>query len=210
MPHKRVLTLDKYGKWVPAVDPIHFDKPKIAGVGLGKTFGITLAEKNPEITIGLIPCAVGGSPIFVWEPGQHYEPTKSYPYDDALKRAKTAIKYGVIKGILWHQGESDSKPGKAEVYEKKLHILIQRLRNELKNPELPFIAGQLGHSSEKPANPSKDIINRFFEDLPQKVKYTGFVSSEGFTFNKDNVHFDSKSLRESGRRYAEVYLKITE
>ncbi|MFC1557824.1 sialate O-acetylesterase [candidate division KSB1 bacterium] len=210
VPHKRVLTLDKYGKWVHAVDPIHFDKPKIAGAGLGKTFGKILAENNPEITVGLIPCAVGGSPISVWEPRQYYEPTKSYPYDDALRRIQTAMKYGVIKGILWHQGESDSKPGNAEVYGEKLYMLIQRFRKELNAPELPFIAGQLGHSSEKSANPSKDIINRFFEDLPQNVKYTGFVSSEGFMFNKDNVHFDSKSLREFGRRYAEVYLKIVE
>lgn len=208
--HERVLALDKYGKWVPAVDPIHFDKPEIAGAGLGKTFGIILAENNPEITVGLIPCAVGGSPISVWEPGQYYEPTRSYPYDDAVKRTRTAMEYGVIKGILWHQGESDSKPGKAEIYEKKLHMLIQNLRNELNVPEVPFIVGQLKHSSERQANPSKDIINRFFEDLPNNVKRTGFVSAEGFTFNEDNVHFDSKSLREFGKRYADIYLKITE
>ena len=210
VPHKRVLTLDKYEKWIPAVDPIHFDKPKVAGVGLGKTFGIILAEKNPEITIGFIPCAVGGSPISVWEPGQYYEPTKSYPYDDALKRAKTAIKYGIIKGILWHQGESDSKPAKAEIYAEKLHALVERFRSDLDAPEVPFIAGQLGIHPDKPINHSKKLVTLTLKSLPEKVKYTGFVSSEGFTFNKDNVHFDSKSLREFGRRYAEVYLKITE
>ena len=210
VPHKRVLTLDKYGKWVPAVDPVHFDKPEIAGVGLGRTFGIVLAEKNTGIAVGLIPCAVGGSPISAWQPGQYYEPANSYPYDDALRRTRAAMKYGVIKGILWHQGESDAKPGNAEVYEVKLHILIQRFRNELNNPELPFIAGQLGIHPDKSINYSKELVNSALKSLPEKVKYTGFVSSEGFTFNKDNVHFDSKSLREFGRRYAEVYLKITE
>ena len=59
-PHARVLMLSKEGKWVPAIDPMHFDKPA-AGVGLGKTFGQLIAEANPGVTIGLIPCAVGGS-----------------------------------------------------------------------------------------------------------------------------------------------------
>lgn len=67
-PHPRVLMLNQAGEWVPAVDPMHFDKP-VAGVGPGRTFGIAIAEANPGVTIGLIPCAVGGSPIDAWQPG---------------------------------------------------------------------------------------------------------------------------------------------
>ena len=44
----------------PAVEPLHFDKPKIVGVGLGLAFGKAMAEAEPDVTIGLIPCAVGG------------------------------------------------------------------------------------------------------------------------------------------------------
>lgn len=39
-PDPRVLMLDKEGRWVPAVDPMHFDKPAVVGVGLGRTFGL--------------------------------------------------------------------------------------------------------------------------------------------------------------------------
>ena len=46
-PHPRVLMLDKAGSWVPAVDPLHFDKPKVVGVGIGKTFGIDYAASEP-------------------------------------------------------------------------------------------------------------------------------------------------------------------
>ena len=74
----RVLTLNKEGAWVPAVDPIHFDKTS-AGVGLGRTFGITLAGATPGVTIGLIPCAVGGSPIDSWRPGAFYQATRFEP-----------------------------------------------------------------------------------------------------------------------------------
>ena len=77
-PHPRVLMLNKAGAWVPAVDPMHFDK-SAAGVGLGRTFGILVADARPDNTVGLIPCAVGGSPIDAWQPGVHYAPTNSDP-----------------------------------------------------------------------------------------------------------------------------------
>ena len=60
--HPRVFVLTKANQWEPAVDPLHFDK-SVAGVGLGKTFGEVIADANPNVVIGLIPCAVGGSPI---------------------------------------------------------------------------------------------------------------------------------------------------
>ena len=149
-PHPRLLMLDKTGQWVPAVDPLHFDKPKVIGVGLGKTFGIDYAQANPRITVGLIPCAVGGSPISSWKPGGYHPQTKSHPYDDAIARTKLAMKSGVLKGILWHQGESDSKPRASEVYEQELHHLIARFRQVFDAPDLPFVAGQMGKFADRP------------------------------------------------------------
>lgn len=52
----RVLSLNKANEWVPAVDPVHFDK-HMAGVGPGRTFGLVMAKQNPKVQIGLIPCA---------------------------------------------------------------------------------------------------------------------------------------------------------
>src|SRR5438477_13185158 len=60
-PIPRVLMLNKELEWVPAVDPVHFDKPDIAGVGIARTFGRVLAAANPSATVGLIPAAVGGT-----------------------------------------------------------------------------------------------------------------------------------------------------
>ncbi len=129
----RVLALTKDKQWKCAVDPIHFDK-SVAGVGLGRTFGIVIAEATPGVTVGLIPCAVGGSPISTWQPGAYYEQTKSHPYDDSIERAKAAMNVGTLKGILWHQGESDSNEEFSEVYEQKLEELIARFRSELEHP----------------------------------------------------------------------------
>lgn len=207
-PHPRVLMLDKTGDWVPAVDPMHFDK-SAAGVGLGRTFAIQLAAAKPDITIGLIPCAVGGSPIDAWKPGAFYAPTKSHPWDDAIRRAGVALNAGVLKGILWHQGESDSTEALAPGYEAKLHDLIARFRAELKAPEAPFIAGQMGQFKDGPWDEAKREVDRAHRDLSGKVKHTAFVSSEGLKHRGDKIHFDSPSYREFGRRYAAAYLQIT-
>jgi hypothetical protein len=206
-PHPRVLMLSREGKWVPASDPMHFDKPG-AGVGLGKTFGRIIAEANPGITIGLIPCAVGGSPIDAWKPGVFYPPTKSHPWDDMAKRVATALPAGTLKGILWHQGEGDSLPELAAAYEAKLHDLIQRLRREVNAPGVPFIAGQMGKFGDMPWTPEKVVVDQAHRDLPRKVPHTAFVSAEGLSHKGDKVHFDAASYRELGKRYAEVFLKL--
>ena len=207
-PHARVLMLNKSGEWVPAVDPMHFDKPAAVGVGLGRTFGITVAEATPGVTIGLIPCAVGGSPIDAWQPGVLYPPTKSHPWDDALRRAQVALRSGTLKGILWHQGESDSKAELAPKYREKLYGLIARLRSGLRAPEVPFIVGQLGQFADSPWSEFRQQVDQVHQALPQNVRHTAFVSSGGLKHKGDKVHFDAESYRELGRRYAKAYLEL--
>jgi len=206
-PDPRVLMLNKAGEWVPAIDPMHFDKP-IAGVGLGRSFARVVADANPGVTIGLIPCAVGGTPIDSWRPGASYEPTKSHPWDDALRRTKLALRSGELKGILWHQGESDSNAELAPSYEAKLHDFIQRLRTELVAPQVPFVVGQMGKFADKPWDEYREIVNKAHQDLPGKVARTAFVPSTGLKHKGDKVHFDSASYRKLGERYAAAYLQL--
>ena len=202
-----VLMLNKAGEWVPATDPMHFDKPA-AGVGLGRTFGIEIAAATPGVTIGLIPCAVGGSPIDTWKPGVFYDATKTHPWDDAMRRAHLALQAGTLKGILWHQGESDSKADLAPAYEGKLHDLIARLRTEFQLPNVPFIAGQMGKFPAAPWDEFRTQVDRVHQELPTRVKGTAFVSSKGLNHKGDNLHFDADSYRIFGKRYAEAYLKL--
>ena len=209
-PHPRVLMFNQAQEWVPAVDPLHFDKPTVVGVGLGKTFGMILAERDPDVTIGLIPCAVGGSAISGWEPGGFDAPTKTHPYDDMLKRCQRALPAGTLKGILWHQGESDCTPDSALVYEERLHQLVARLRQEFAAPEVPFLAGQMGQFPEAPWSQAKQHIDAIHRRLPDKVPFTAYVSAEKLTHKGDKVHFDAASYRELGRRYAEKYLELTQ
>jgi hypothetical protein len=206
-PDPRVLMLNQAGEWVPAVDPMHWDKP-VADVGLGRSFAFEVLKATPGVTIGLIPCAVGGSPIDAWKPGVFYEPTKSYPWDDAMRRAKLALPAGVLKGILWHQGESDSTEALAPGYEAKLHDLIARMRGELGVGTVPFLVGQLGIFDGAPWKEPRKVVDQAHRELPSKVERTACVSAEGLKDKGDKTHFDSPSYRELGKRYAEAYLRL--
>lgn len=208
-PHPRVFTFNKQQQWVPAVDPLHFDKPKVVGVGLGKTFAETVAEAHPEATIGLIPCAVGGTSITVWEPGARDQATNTHPYDDMLVRCRAALKDGTLKGILWHQGESDCNPARAPLYEEKLHALVRRLRSDFNAENVPFILGQLSQFEGKDWNEHKHQVNAAQKNLKQHFPLVGFVGSEKLVHKGDNVHFDAASCREFGKRYAAKYLEVS-
>jgi hypothetical protein len=203
----RVLMLTKDGSWQYAMDPVHYDKP-IAGVGLARSFAATLVEKNEDVIIGLVPSAIGGSPIATWEPGAYHERTNTHPYDDAIARAKRAMQDGTLAGILWHQGEGDSGPAKSAVYEDKLIALVERFRNDLGVPDVPFIIGQLGQFEGKPWSPGRHVVNEAQIAVAKKVPHAGFVSSDGLTSKEDNTHFNSKSLHEFGERYAQIYLRV--
>lgn len=208
-PVPRVLMLDKENQWVPAVEPLHYDKTGV-GTGLGKSFGVEVAKSNPEITVGLIPCAVGGSPIASWKPGVAYPPRSVKPWDNCMERTRIALKSGTLKAILWHQGESDCKAGLSEVYETELTDLVRRFREELDAPGLPFVIGQLGQF-QKPRLPRDEhwqAVDAAHQSLPEKVPQAIFVKSDGLT-DKDGIHFDSQSYRELGRRYARAYFELT-
>ncbi|MBC2604408.1 sialate O-acetylesterase [Puniceicoccus vermicola] len=207
IPNPRILMLSENGEWVPAVDPIHFDK-SIAGVGPGRSFAEAIADEQEDVVIGLIPAACGGSSITKWVPGGYHEQTKSYPYDDAVSRTKRAMQDGTLKGILWHQGEADVSGKRAANYEKNLNVLMNRFRTEFSDPNLPILVGQLGQFPTRPWNADTFQVDRALRDFAMETDYAGFVSSDGLTCKPDNTHFDAKSQREFGRRLAEAYLKL--
>jgi hypothetical protein len=205
-PHPRVFTLSAKDEWVPAAEPLHFDK-KVAGVGPGFAFAKAMADANPDIVIGVIPCAVGGSPLASWQPGTTDAATKTTPYDTTIRRAKIAMKDGVLKGILWHQGESDSNEKNANKYGALLEQTLTRMRTDLAAPDACIVVGQLGqHIVDK--NPFAKIVNAELENLPRRLPHCGFASAEGLKHKGDNTHFDSPSAREFGKRYAAVMLKL--
>jgi acetyl esterase/lipase len=205
--HPRVFTLDQNDQWVAAVEPLHFDKPKIAGVGPGLAFAKAMADANPGITIGLIPCAVGGSPLSSWQPKAIDEATNTTPYDTALRRAKLAMNDGTLKGILWHQGESDATDKLAPKYGDRLEQTLGRMRDDLGAPNACLVVG--GLSDELVAsNPYAARLNAELEHFGFRFDHAGFASAQGLKLKSDHLHFDSASARKFGQRYATAMLRL--
>jgi len=204
----RVRRLDESMEWVPAVDPLHWDKPAIVGVGPGRSFGLVLAARDPDARIGLVPAAVGGSPISSWQPGARDPGTGTFPYDDALARMRVAMRDGKVRAILWHQGESDASPELSVVYEAKLRALIARFRGDLDQPDLPFIVGQLGQFDGKPWSADVQRVDAAHRAVAASVPNVAYVSSDGLRDKGDGLHFDAASARLLGARYAAAYLAM--
>lgn len=192
--------------WVPAIEPLTKDAHKTHGVGPGLAFGKAMAEKDTSVTIGLVPTAVGGTPLSRWSKGGDL-------YENAVQRAKAAMKDGTLVGVIWHQGESDTGTKEhAETYGTRLAKMIADLRTDLGAPNLPFVVGELGqfviHRTNGKPVPLAKVVDAALKDLPNHVPMTGCVSSKGLKDKGDQLHFDSPSQREFGRRYAEAMWKL--
>jgi hypothetical protein len=194
--HPRVFMLTKDLAWVPAVDPMHFDKPERIGTGLGKTFGAIVAEAEAGAVIGLVPAAFGGSALDEWRPGAPH-------YTAAVARAKAALKHGQLAGILWHQGESDRAPELVATYPERFAKMLAQLRTDLDAPDVPVVLGEIGRFCDDQAG-----INAALAEAARRVPRAVLVPTEGLVDQGDKLHFDSASFRELGRRYARAWQEL--
>ncbi|MEB2776802.1 sialate O-acetylesterase [Algoriphagus sp. D3-2-R+10] len=199
--HPRVYMLDKNMNWVLAKDPMHFDK-SVAGTGLGLTFGKVMTNEDPNIKIGLIPTAVGGSSINQWFADSLFQQTNTYPYDDMIRRTKKAMESGTLKGILWHQGESDSNTeNDLREYTQKFEAMQDSLKADLGLVSIPIVMGELGYFFY-PKVPFAKEMNGVISQIAGTDDCIELVTAEGLTHKGDSIHFDSDSYHALGIRYA--------
>jgi hypothetical protein len=200
--------------WYIARHPVHlvgdartFKGADNAGVGPGLVFGTAVAGRNPKVRVGLIPCAVGGSAIALWQKGARL-------YDESLRRANLALTQASsararIRGALWLQGEADANDERLPAYEAKLLKLVDDLRTDLATPDLPFIACTIGEMAPDTAGRRKADMNRLLLSLPDKRPQTACVDARDLKGHiGDNVHFDTAAQEEIGRRFAERYFAL--
>ncbi|NLG13742.1 MAG: sialate O-acetylesterase [Lentisphaerae bacterium] len=237
-PIPNLLMIRPDGKWQMAIEPITKDRDfigtfqasgekvigddpfetvlpvgnqKVCGVGSGRTFGRLLAEANPDRIVGLIPCAVGGTSIAAWMPGGIDDwDSSNYPYDNAIKKAREAQKSGKIIAVLWHQGENDASK-KTENYLEKLRTVVQNFRRDLQlGKEVPFIAGDMASFYPESISSHIDIVDHALEVLAAEDPSFRYVHTKDLTHRGDQVHYDTASQHELGRRYFEAYQQFSE
>jgi hypothetical protein len=201
-PH--ILALNSDGQWVIAKDPLHAKEGRIEpGIGPGMSFAREMLKANPNVTIGLVPCAVGGTPLRRWV-------KRGDLYDKAVARAKVAARSGAISGVLWHQGESDSdKKAYAESYEARLTQMFKDLRRELDQPDLPIVVGQLGTFVSTDKHPYVDTVRQALQRVPTVLPHVGYADSTGLNHKGDELHFTADAQRELGARYAKAMQALT-
>lgn len=191
-------------EWQPAAHPLHRGQPTNQ-FGLGMDFAKAYRAMHPGITVGLIPCAWGGAGIDRLGKGTPI-------FANAVARLKVAQEKGVIKGVLWHQGESDSvNPELAAAYDGKLRNLIADTRSAVGDPNLPFIIGNLAEFYGTHPDHAKrldliDQIRATLKSVATRVPGCAFVPSTGLADSQGKgVHFNRASLITLGRRYALAY-----
>jgi hypothetical protein len=194
------------GEWEPATNPLNKystvgEKISVQKLNPGYGFAKRLHELRPEISVGLVVNARGGTSISKWAKTS----TEYNYYSEAVARTQAALADGNsrLAGILWHQGESDGN--RTGSYMKKLTTLIADLRADFNAPDLPFIAGQV-EKDDTDGKPAR-VFNEVIILLPSVVSNTAVVSTEGL-LTLDGTHFDSAGQRELGRRYADALLSL--
>ncbi len=204
------------GNWYDAVPPLCRDR---TGLCPADYFGRTMIANLPEeIRVGVVNVSVAGCKIELFDKDnyQTYASTaapwmkniiKEYsgnPYAHLVEMARLAQKEGVIKGILLHQGESNTNdkewPAKVKgVYDNLMKDL------SLDPASVPLLAGELVNTDQQGACAS---MNSIIADLPRTIPNSCIISSKGCASRPDHLHFNPAGYRELGRRYAVQMLSL--
>jgi len=205
IPDKRILSINKEGQIIVAKEPLHFYEPDRTGLDCGLSFAKALIKKVPDsVSILMIPAAVGGSSIRQWLGDSVYRNVKLF--SNFLSKVEIAKQNGIIKGILWHQGESDANEKDIPLHKQRLHLLFSKFRAEIGNNELPVLLGELGSFSNTQAN--FDSINKVIHEYASEDKNTLVISTKDLKDKGDHLHFNSKGQRTMGKRFAKAYLSM--
>jgi hypothetical protein len=126
------------------------------------------------------------------------------PYARLVEMAKLAEKDGVIKGILLHQGESNTND---TLWTQKVKVVYDNLIKDLNlNPgSAPLLAGEVVNADQGGVCAS---MNEIIATLPQTIPNAYVISSSGCTDGRDNLHFNAEGYRKFGKRYAVKMLSL--
>ena len=209
------------GNWYKAVCPIVSPMGKL---GVTDYFGRTMVKELPDKKIGVIAVAMGGSPIEMFDQDLYQQQMKDHPsdwwaqlanryyggnpYGRIIEMAKKAQQVGVIKGILLHQGETNT--GQADWPQKVKKIYKDMLHDlGLRASDVPLFVGEVVGSS---ANGTCAYHNTVIAKVPSVIPTAHVISSEGCPAVRETdgaiYHFSAEGYRILGKRYAEKALDV--
>ncbi len=173
-------------------------------------FGTRVAEKTGRKVL-IVMNALGGSDIRSWmKDAPRIKDKGSIGYDslqlyaEAVRRTRQAMRYGTLKGILWHQGEANAS--RPQDYPAYLTRLVADLRKDLRARKVPFVAGELGYW-----RPSSGGFNEMIRTIGDFIPYSAWASARdaGYLIDEHDPHFSREGQLLLGGRYADKVLKLT-
>ncbi len=170
----------------------------IQGLSPAYTCATTL-QGTVKKPFGFVVNAQGGSSIITW-----YQPGKSN-YDATIIRAKEAQRFGKIKAVIWHQGESDKGSAANDnyvTYKSNMTKLVQNLRADLNEPDLLFVCGELSQLEDR-----EEFNRMVIQTVASYIPNSDYVTTTGTALLSDNTHFDEPSVKILGQRYAEKIIE---
>jgi len=194
------------GQWSTATPPV---VRCYTGLGIADYFGRTMvANLPPQIKVGIVPVAIGGCDIALFDKVNYasYVTTapswmkdiitqyEGNPYGRLVAVAKMAQEDGVIKGILFHQGETNTND---QSWKNKVKQVVDNLKNDLELDDIPFLAGELLAGPGACCSSHNVEVNK----LPDVIPNAHIISTAGLA-GVDNSHFNSATYIIFGERYA--------
>jgi hypothetical protein len=214
-PHPLIRAFSMRREWVRAVDPVHLlaespDKchngdvqrtpeecakmrrTQNKGVGVGIFFAHEMMRRS-GVPQGMIATAHGGTSMAQWDPAQG----EMYPSMLASVRATGQP----VAGLLWYQGESDTNPTDAELYQDRMKKLVAATRRDFRLPKLPWVIVQLARFCAEGSSSSWNRIQELQRLLPNKIKNFETVSAIDLPLD-DGIHISAKGFITLGSRLA--------
>lgn len=188
------------------VDPVSLDN---AGFGPSLAFALASLERQPDVPVGLIPCAKGASSIVQWQRNLSDQSL----YGSCLKRARAASPMGYLAGMLVFQGEQDAVNtvlfpnfiADPENWPQLFTSFVEDFRSDLNEPGLPVVYAQLGPAAGEEGFPNWEMVKQ--QQSAVTLPNSAMIITDDLEYH-DGLHFTVESYQVIGLRFAEAYWNL--
>lgn len=160
------------------------------------SFAKAITDANPNRRVALIKVTQGGTSLSSdWKPSTGYMyATLTNMAGIALQHLTSAANTYTVRGMIWHQGESDSSGSALANYETNMTQFIAAIRRDLGIANLPFVVGEVATNKVEELRAAQ---LRLSENIP----WVGFASADALV-TVDGTHFNSDGVLLIGQRFA--------